>query len=333
MSKKKEKGLNNSSTVDLNRVNWVRHAHTFLLKEKQGNSSLNDINLLNDYVKSLLTEAGKEQKTYKVGLMFIAVNPSYWQYAKQVIDGVRQYFLPGHETEIMLWTDMQNWPEAKDVSYGATVFPIDQMDWPYPTLMRYHFFLKQEEYLKKFDYIFYLDLDMRVVNIVGDEIFGQNLTMARHPMYQVRQNLWYPYEPNPASSAYIKQPGKIIEKDGQKMFQPVYAAGGFQGGTTESFLEAMHAMQESIDADLDKGYIARWNDESHWNKYLYEHGMQDVVDLDVSYIYPDSMINEYYKPIWGRDYTPRIITLTKPFSTSKEGGAAAAKMMNEMKGM
>lgn len=333
MSKKKEKGANTPNTVDLNKVNWVRHAHNFLMRKTAGEYKVDEVNTLNEYMQSLLLEAGKEQKTYNVGLMFIAVNPPYWQYAKQVIEGVKQFFLPGHNVEIMLWTDMQNWPEAKDVNFGATVFPVDAMEWPYPTLMRYHFFLKQEEYLKKFDYIFYLDLDMRLVGIVGDEIFGPNLTMARHPMYQVRQNLWYPYEPNPSSAAHIRQPGKIVLKDGKQMFEPIYAAGGFQGGTTESFLPAMKAMAANIDADLDKGYIARWNDESHWNHYLFEHGMQDVVDLDVSYIYPDSMINEYYKPIWGRDYTPRIITITKPFSTSAEGGAAAAQMMREMKGM
>lgn len=327
---KKKKGEHNSATVDLNRVNWVRHAHNYLLAKSNGNYSLDEISLLNEYVRSLLSEAGKEQKTYKVGLMFIAVNPPYWQYAKQVIDGINQYFLPGHEIEIMLWTDMQSWPEAKDVSYGATVFPVEQMDWPYPTLMRYHFFLKQEKYLKKFDYIFYLDLDMRVVHVVGDEVFGKSLTMACHPMYQLQQPMWLPYEPNPASTAYIKQPGRIISKDGKHMFQPLYAAGGFQGGTTESFLEAMKSMRDNIDRDLDTGYIARWNDESHWNKYLFEHGMDDVVVLDTSYIYPDSMVNEYYKKLWGRDYTPRIITLTKPFSTSKEGGAAAAELMRNL---
>lgn len=331
MGTKKEKGVNTPPpTVDLNTVNWTRHAHNFLMGKKQGDYSIDELNNLNEYMQSLLREAGKPQKSYKIGMMFIAVNPPYWQYAKQVIDGVRQFFFPGHEVEIMLWTDMQKWPEAKDVNFGATVFPVEQMEWPYPTLMRYHFFLKQEEYLKKFDYIFYLDLDMRVVGIVGDEVFGPGLTMAQHPMYALQQPMWLPYEPNPGSQAYIKQPGRLISKDGKQMFQPLYAAGGFQGGTTDSFLKAMHWMEESIDKDLDNNYIARWNDESHWNKYLFEHGMENVVVLDTSYIYPDSMINEYYVKLWGRNYTPRIITLTKPFSTSAEGGAAAAEMMRNL---
>jgi len=262
--------------------------------------------------------------------MFIAVNPPYWQYAKQVLEGVRQFFLPGHETEIMLWTDMQNYPESKDVNFGCTIFPVESIEWPYPTLMRYHYFLKQEEYLKKFDYIFYLDLDMRVVGIVGDEILGESLTMAQHPMYALRQPLWLPYEPDAQSAAYIKQPGRVVVHNGKRMFQPLYAAGGFQGGTTESFLEAMKTMAAGIDADLSKGYIARWNDESHWNKYLFDYGHERCVVLDTSYIYPDSMVENYYSKIWGGNYTPRIVTLTKPFSTTKEGGEAAAELMRNL---
>lgn len=334
MSKKKEKGLNTEpapSMVDLNRVNWVRHAHNFLMRKKSGDYSVDELNTLIEHMQSLLQEAGKEQKTYKVGLMFIAVNPPYWQYAKQVINGVKQFFLPGHDVEIMLWTDMQNWPEAKDVNFGATVFPVNQMDWPYPTLMRYHFFLKEEEYLKKFDYIFYLDLDMKIVNVVGDEVFGNGLTAARHPMYALDRKFIPPYEPNPNSASYIPRLGQVGGVEGKAFFEPLYAAGGFQGGTTESFIKAMKGCSELIDRDLDRGYIPIWNDESAWNKYLFENP-PDVV-LSPSYIYPDSMINEYYTRIWGRNYTPRIITLTKPFSTSKEGGAAAAAMMNNLSGL
>lgn len=325
----KKKGVQqHNPTVDLNRVNWVRHAHNFLMGQKAGEYKVEEINLLNEYVKSILIEAGKEQKTYKVGLMFVAINPPYWSYSRQVIEGVKQFFLPGHETEIMLWTDMQNWPEAKDVNYGATVFPVDTMEWPYPTLMRYHYFLGQEEYLKKFDYLFYLDLDMRVVGIVGDEILGNGLTAAPHPGYCIRQNMWAPFEPNPSSAAYIKQPGRIIEKNGSPLFEPFYAAGGFQGGTTDAFLKAMHEMKRTIDLDMDQGYIARWNDESHWNKYLFDN--PPSVYLNASYIYPDSMIEDYYKKIWGRDYTPRMITITKPFSLQKDNGDNYKNLTNNL---
>lgn len=207
---------------------------------------------------------------------------------------------------------------------NVTVFPVESQPWPYPTLMRYHMFLSEEEYLKKFDYIFYLDLDMRIVNIVGDEILGEGLTAAQHPMYALRQQFWYPYEPNPESAAYIKATGRLLETpDGRKLFEPLYAAGGFQGGKTQMFIDAMKAMKEGINKDFKRNYIARWNDESHWNKYLYDNPPSVV--LSPSYVYPDSLIEQYYVKLWGCNYAPKIITLTKPFSVSKEGGEAAAE--------
>jgi len=60
------------------------------------------------------------------------------------------------------------------------------------------------------------------------------------------------------------------------------------------------------------GYTAIWNDESHWNFELSENPPE--IMLTPSYIYPDSLINEYYIPLWGRSFQPKLITLTKWFS-------------------
>lgn len=309
-------------TIDFTKLNVARLGNNFFHAIKGGNYSLDDLNQINRYIDYLLKKENRDKPVYKVGLMFVCINQNYWQYIEPVIQDARTFFLPGHEVEMMVWSDM---PEAQA---GTTLFSVESVGWPYPTLMRYHMFLQQEEYLKKFDYLFYIDLDMRIVNIVGDEILGDGLTMAQHPMYALRPEFWYPYEPNPESKAHIKVPGRLVEKDGKKLFQPLYAAGGVQGGTTDTFMEAMKAMKKSIDEDFNKNYIARWNDESHWNKYLSEHPPSVV--LTPSYVYPDSMINEYYKKLWGCDYTPKIITLTKKFSTSKEGGDAARKMMETL---
>lgn len=320
--------------VDFSKLPFPRLAHNYLQETVQGEYSLDNLNLLNNYINYIFEP--KDLPKYKVGLMFVCINQPYWQYAEPVVQGVKNLFLPGHDTEIMMWSDIGNYLEQDGVkefkekldSYGLTTFPTDSVEWPYPTLMRYHLFLQQEEYLKKFDYLFYLDLDMRVVNIVGDEVLGNGLTMAQHPMYATQQPLWHPYEPNEKSAAYIKQPGRVLEKDGKKMFEPLYAAGGFQGGKTDQFIEAMKAMKKSIDFDMDRSYIARWNDESHWNKYLFDN--PPTVVLNPSYVYPDSMIDEYYVKVWGRNYSPKIITLTKPFTTSAEGGQAAQEMMRRL---
>lgn len=340
-----------TKAVDFSQLNFPRLAHNYLQETRQGDYSLDDLNVLNSYVNYLFQDDNQDLPKYKVGLMFVCINAPYWQYMQPVMDGVKNLFAPGHDTEIMCWSDVPKpgtveaeklinatLDENKDYirhhidilgnPENITVFPTESVEWPYPTLMRYHLFLQQEEYLKKFDYIFYLDLDMRVVNVVGDEIFGEGLTAAQHPMYALQQPFWLPYENNAQSAAYIHQSGTFAEKNGKPVFRPLYAAGGFQGGKTPMFIDAMKTMKKSIDQDFANNYIAKWNDESHWNKYLLDNPPSIV--LDPSYVYPDSMIQEYYVKLWGRDYPPKIVTLTKPFTTSKEGGEAAQEMMRNL---
>lgn len=251
---------------------------------------------------------------YKIALISICLNPPYWQYISPMIESARKFLLKGHEVDFLLWTDM---PPETNLGSGVSIFPTESCEWPLPTLFRYHLFLGQEEKLKEYDYVFYCDADMLFVSKVGDEILGEGLTAAAHPMYALRREYIHPYEPNPESTAFIPATGRHL--DNPRRFEPFYAAGGFQGGRTEMFIDAMKVMKERIDKDFQNNYIARWNDESHWNRYLYEN--QPSVFLNPSYVYPDSLNKAYYQKVWGRNYVPKLITLTKPFSLSKDGGA------------
>lgn len=210
---------------------------------------------------------------------------------------------------------------------GVTISDTEPVAWPAPTLMRYHLFLNQEEKLKDYDYVFYMDADMRIVSKISDEIIGEGLTAAEHPMYSLRREYVPPYEPNSKSTAHIKRPGKVVDENGRPRFKPYYYAGGFQGGTTKSFIRAMKTMKGNIDKDFNNNYIAIWNDESHWNKYLSEH--EPAIVLSPSYIYPDSLIKEYYEKVWGTSYEPKIITLTKPFTLSSQGAADINKFLQQ----
>jgi histo-blood group ABO system transferase len=307
-----------------------RVLHNFYIERAGGVYNYQDILTIREFLKHIVDlKKGKVREfklpKYKVGLMFICLNEPYWQFAKDAIEGAAKYFLPDHEVECLLWSDM---PESKRC--GATLFETEPVEWPFPTLFRYHLFLNQEDRLKKFDYVFYCDLDMRFVNIVGDEVLGAGLTAALHPGYAVDKKFVPPYEPDVNSTAFIERPGKVIDDGGKPRFMPMYFAGGFQGGRTKDFIKAMKVMKKNIDKDLNlRNYIAIWNDESHWNKYLFANPPEVV--LTPSYIYPDSLINEYYVPLWGRDYPPKLVTLTKKFTTSAEGGVEARKMIDQLK--
>lgn len=236
---------------------------------------------------------------------------------------MRTFFLKNHDVDFLVWSDM-----PPDKLPGATVFEAEAIEWPMPTLMRYHLFLQQEELLQKYDYLFYIDVDMQIVDWITEEILGEGLTASQHPMYALRPGYYPPFEHNPQSSAYIPLPGRVVIENGQPRFEPLYFAGGFQGGKSKDFINAMKVMRGRIDKDFGRNYVARWNDESHWNRYLYENPPSTV--LSPSYIYPDSLIAEYYVKIWGRNYSPKIITLTKSFSISKEAGAVINQQLRTM---
>ena len=335
---------------------FLRTANNFY-NSKRLSVTMERIALDSDLINYYASHQQIENK-YKVAFIFICLNSLYWQYAPEMVSGARQFFLPGHKTDYLFWTDIpvegvkekviNAWKErGKDVENTDIIktiddisnavmdlrkqkdiilFPTEATDWPYPTLLRYNLFLQQEEKLKEYDYIFYCDVDMRFVNVVGDEILG-NLTAAQHPMYALKKEYWPPYEPNELSASYIKRPGRLIDENGKPRFMPLYFAGGFQGGKTDKYIEAMKSTEKIIEKDLVQSYIPIWNDESAWNKYLSENP-PDVV-LTPSYIYPDSLVEQFYEPLWGQKYQPKLMTLTKWFSTSKEGGEAVAKMLKK----
>ena len=135
---------------------------------------------------------------YKVALCFICLNEPYWIFLDRVIESARKFFLQGHDVDYLVWSDM---PIDRMKTKDVKVFPTESMTWPMPTLHRYHLFLQQEELLKEYDYVLYCDCDMLFVSKVGDEVLGEGLTMAQHPMYAISKMFVPPYEPNEKSTS------------------------------------------------------------------------------------------------------------------------------------
>lgn len=258
---------------------------------------------------------------YRVAVVVICLNEPYWQYLADMILSARKFFLQGHQVDFIVWSDM---PENNGIK--AKIIPTEPFKWPLPTLYRYHLFLKEEQILSEYDYIYYVDADMRFVSRVGDEVLG-NLVGAQHPMYAMRRNYIPPYEPNQKSTSFIPRPGRMIEENGQKRYEPLYFAGGFQGGRSDIFIKAIKEMREMIDTDFTKNnYIPIWNDESAWNAYLFRN--PPTLVLNPSYVYPDTLVKSYYHKVWGRDYVPRLVTITKKFSLTKGAGT---ELVNTLK--
>ena len=266
---------------------------------------------------------------YKVAVVTICLNPEYHPYLGRMVASARKFFLKGHQVDYYSWSDMKTPLE------GITVFPTEPFKWPEPTLKRYHLFLQQEKLLEEYDFIFYIDADMIFVSKVGDEVLGESLLVAQHPMYALNRSFIPPYEPNPLSKAFIPRLGRIFEENGKKRLEPIYAAGGFQGGRAHEFIEAMKTMRGWVDEDFANNIIPIWNDESIWNAYLFKltpTGLlpDSVIVLSPECVYPDSLNRAYYQRIWGKNFLPKLITLTKPFSLTAEGGQALNDILKKV---
>lgn len=170
---------------------------------------------------------------------------------------------------------------------NVTVIEVKHQKWPMMTLKRYHIMNKKSLY-KDCSHIFYLDADMLVVANIGSEILGDRVA-TMHPGFFNIPRSEFPYEDRKESFAYLsKQQGKK------------YYCGGFNGGSVKEFLLMCETLKNNIDADLQSNIIAKWHDESHFNRYMYYHPPTTV--LDSSYCYPES---------WDMNIPKKILALDK----------------------
>src|SRR3990167_7156842 len=136
--------------VDFSKLNFARLAHNYFQETRGGDYTLDDLNVLNSYVNYLFDQKNHNLPKYKVGLMFVCINPPYWQYAEPVVRGAKSLFLPDHDVEVMMWSDIEGYtkiPPTNDEEkesqqqiqaldkmlrddLNVTIFKTDSIEWP-----------------------------------------------------------------------------------------------------------------------------------------------------------------------------------------------------------
>ena len=223
----------------------------------------------------------------KICILTIATN-KYIQFVERLYNNIDENFLNGHEIECLLFTD-----HDVETSDNVKVSQIEHEDWPMPTLKRYNYFVKEKEHISKFDYCYYFDIDMGIVDKVGDEVLS-DLVATMHPYQTFYSKNDRSYDRNPNSSAYVR-----YGEEG-----PNYYAGGFNGGSTKEFLKMSEVIAERVTKDLEKDIIALWHDESQMNRYMIDN--PPSLSLTPSYCFAEELINN---PSY--QYEPKIIALKK----------------------
>jgi len=216
----------------------------------------------------------------KIGLLLIATG-KYDVFIPPLLESAKKYFMKNHEVTYFLFTDSDKFNNEENV----IIIPKKHEPYPAPTLTRYNTFHNSKEILSKMDYLFYCDADMRFVGDVGDEILSERVGTLHPGFVGQRGSL----ETRPQSLACIPDDVNMC-----------YYAGGFNGGSSKSFLEMSDILDKNIKEDSERGITAIWLDESHLNRYFVDN--PPTKSLTPSYCYPES---------WDLPYEKKLLALDK----------------------
>ena len=223
----------------------------------------------------------------KICILTIATN-KYIQFVERLLDNIEENFLNGHEIRCLLFTDHE-----VETSDNVRVCQIDHEPWPMPTLKRFNYFIKEKDWILEHDYCYYLDVDMGIVDKVGDEVLS-DLVATMHPYQSFYPKQDRSYDRNSKSLAYVPV-GEEPEN---------YYAGCFNGGSTKRFLEMAEVLADRVTKDLENDVIALWHDESQMNRYLIDN--PPTLSLTPSYCFAEEHMGNPNYP-----YEPKIIALKK----------------------
>jgi len=236
----------------------------------------------------------------KIAIVTIATG-KYDIFIEELIKSCEDNFLPTLDKKYFIFTDSDKIIKTDKVN------PVKQnkIGWPFDTMMRFHMFNSIKKTLLEFDYVFFMNANLKIKSTVGSFILETpeecGLIMTLHPGFYGENRLQYPLERNPLSSFYFPL-GK--EKN--------YFQGCFNGGKTIDFLEMSSVLADLIDLDLMKGIVPIWHDESALNWYVME---KNPKILDPTFAYPDVFTgNKTHDPhykIIAKFGDPKILQLNK----------------------
>lgn len=225
----------------------------------------------------------------KISICLIATG-NYTVFVQPLIDSIKQYMLLNHTIEINLFTD-----NIDKVYVGSTRVPILKHEipsykFPYATLYRYNI-ITSIDY--KCDYLYYLDVDYLIVSPIDEEFLG-DIVAVHHPGYYISKKGSWGTDKLSTSYTFSK-------------FRENYYCGGTQGGRYEYYYNMCQRLARDIKDDEDRGVMAEWHDETHFNRFLSEY--KDFKALTPEYCSPEE---PYLRELWGiSNLTPKILALAK----------------------
>lgn len=230
----------------------------------------------------------------KLAVIFIGTD-KYLNFLPSWYVSCEEKLLPGHKKQYFVFTD----GEMHDTPDNISVYKQEHQSWPFITLLRFDTILKAKNELQNYDWILFLDADMKVVDeITSEEIFTDKEYIGVHHPCHFLQMPPHNQHPGAFETSELSLAG-IVEEDDTS----VYYQGCLWGGRVPEVIGMIEELQSRIQEDLDKNVIAQWHDESHLNKF-YAENPDKVNVLSSAFAYPEDF-SSYC------DFSPKIVHLSK----------------------
>ena len=191
-------------------------------------------------------------------LILISTGETYCNtFLKPLLEDIKKFW---PWADVLLFTD-----SARSFGVKRQVH-VEHQGWPGSSLHRYSYFLSQRLWLEQYTHVFYLDVDMRIIRPIEKDILSDGVITVTHPNFETGPGC---PDNNQKSTAYL--PSDKIRQ---------YFCGAFQGGAVQPYLAMAATIDRNIETDRQNGVTALWFDESHLNRYCYDHPPFKILSTD-----------------------------------------------------
>ena len=223
----------------------------------RNNSNSHNLNIV-PYVNKL-KEFIKFESKKTIGIYYIATG-IYKNNFNPFIKSINNFF-PQYNKKIILLSDgLEEYIDYQENNIHIEHHYIEDHPWPIVALFRFHYLVK---YKVNCDYIFFINSNSMILPNKLYNWFDENkINVTKHFSYRsgikTTYELLLPSDDNPNSTSYI---GNI---------NYIYCQSGFFGGPSNLIYYMCKDIITMIDIDLKNNIIAKWHDETYFNKWLYD---------------------------------------------------------------
>jgi hypothetical protein len=191
----------------------------------------------------------------KIAIICLANGP-YSIFIDNLINTCEDKFVRNSNKKYFIITDSY-FENSKNKN--VKVIHKQRMGWPMDCLLRPQYSYELNGELSQFDFVYFFNANMSIYDEIDEDILPDKsgLVGVEHSGFLHRNNLYFTYDRNPKSKAYIE-----IGK-GELYYQAC-----LWGGTSNSFISLSKTIMDWTNEDMNNKIEPIWLDESYLNKYF-----------------------------------------------------------------